>query len=401
MKLAFALYRYFPYGGLQRDMLAMAREARSRGHQVTILCGRWQGDKPEGIEVVTLSGRPWFDVAGVRSFTCGLRDYLQQREFDLVVGFNKMPGLDVYFAADSCFASKAHRARHPFYRLAPRTMVYLAYERAVYSERSTTRILELCDRERRDFQHYYGASAERFHPLPPGLEPRHVLSDNPAAARRRVRQELGIGLEEKVLLCLGSGFRTKGLDRSLRTLALLKQADPGVRLLVVGQDRPGRYWRLARTLGVLGSVHFLGGRDDVADILQAADLLLHPAYRETAGNALLEAMLAGKPVVVSDSCGYADYVTRHGMGRVISGACSADELATAVAQLLEVDPLYWRVRGKRFAESQEIYARPGRALDLLEQWCAGEDNVEKLPSWAPSPRRAVANSGVYASVTTD
>ena len=36
MKLAFLLFEYFPYGGLQRDMVAIATKALERGHQVTV-----------------------------------------------------------------------------------------------------------------------------------------------------------------------------------------------------------------------------------------------------------------------------------------------------------------------------------------------------------------------------
>jgi UDP-glucose:(heptosyl)LPS alpha-1,3-glucosyltransferase len=52
MKLAIVIFRYFPFGGLQRDMLAIAQAAHSAGHQVSIFCGDWQGEKIPGIEVV-------------------------------------------------------------------------------------------------------------------------------------------------------------------------------------------------------------------------------------------------------------------------------------------------------------------------------------------------------------
>ena len=44
MKLAFLLFEYFPYGGLQRDMVAIATKALERGHQVTVLTRAWHGD---------------------------------------------------------------------------------------------------------------------------------------------------------------------------------------------------------------------------------------------------------------------------------------------------------------------------------------------------------------------
>ncbi len=55
MKLAFVIFKYFPYGGAQRDMLRIARDCAARGHEVRIYTGQWRGDPPgEGIEVVLL-----------------------------------------------------------------------------------------------------------------------------------------------------------------------------------------------------------------------------------------------------------------------------------------------------------------------------------------------------------
>jgi UDP-glucose:(heptosyl)LPS alpha-1,3-glucosyltransferase len=51
MKLAMALYHYFPYGGLQRDFARIAREAVRRGHEVVALVSDWQGDTIDGVTV--------------------------------------------------------------------------------------------------------------------------------------------------------------------------------------------------------------------------------------------------------------------------------------------------------------------------------------------------------------
>ena len=48
MKLAFTLFKYFPFGGLQKDMLRIAEASAARGHQVTIVTSSWEGDKPKG-----------------------------------------------------------------------------------------------------------------------------------------------------------------------------------------------------------------------------------------------------------------------------------------------------------------------------------------------------------------
>lgn len=52
MNLAFCLYKYFPFGGLQRDFLRIATECQSRGHHVRVYTQSWDGDKPSGFEII-------------------------------------------------------------------------------------------------------------------------------------------------------------------------------------------------------------------------------------------------------------------------------------------------------------------------------------------------------------
>jgi UDP-glucose:(heptosyl)LPS alpha-1,3-glucosyltransferase len=73
MQLAFALFHYFPYGGLERDMLAVAHVCQNRGHDVTIYCGGWQGEKPADMRIVELPVRAI--TAGRRNLPHGCRKH--------------------------------------------------------------------------------------------------------------------------------------------------------------------------------------------------------------------------------------------------------------------------------------------------------------------------------------
>lgn len=52
MQLAFVLYKYFPFGGLQRDFMRIALECQKRGHQIRVYTLIWEGDIPPGFEVL-------------------------------------------------------------------------------------------------------------------------------------------------------------------------------------------------------------------------------------------------------------------------------------------------------------------------------------------------------------
>lgn len=371
MKLAFAIFRYFPFGGLQRDMLAIAQEAVQRGHNVTVFCGAWDGERPANIDVVIAQAPVRFDTAGVKSFARGFEQVFQRQDFDLLVGFNKMPGLDIYFCGDSCFAKKAYEERNILYRLAPRSRLYLANEKAVYDRFSTTKILQLTDAEQLTLMRYYGTSAQRFHPLPPGISLTHALSQSPPTARQKIRAEFGITEQDTLLLCVGSGFKTKGLDRSIEIVAQLAHSyGKQIRLLIVGEDKSQPFKRQAQSLGLADQVYFAGGRTDIADIYQAADLLLHPAYREAAGNVLLEAMVAALPVLATDICGYAHYIQKYGIGSVITAPYSITEMAQQADKLLQIEKPLWRERAAILQRDSSLFSRPQAALAVIEECAA-------------------------------
>lgn len=376
MKLAFAIFRYFPFGGLQRDMLAIAQTAQACGHQVSIFCSDWQGEKIPGIDVVEIKGSGFFNIAGVKNFVTAFRKEFQKTQFDLLVGFNKMPGLDVYFAGDSCFAHKAYSERNWLYRLAPRSRLYLAYEQAVFSEASATQILSLVASEQKQFVRYYATPPERFHALPPGISAAHLACSNPRAARMALCHELGLSLDTKIILCLGSGYKTKGVDISISAFAELTNitADT-IALVIVGKDDPYTYRQQATRAGIEQQVFFLGPRSPVGDLLHAADVLLHPARKELAGNVILEAMLCGVPVVASSHCGYAHYVTEQKMGELIPANASPIAIAELVAAMLAVDADVWRKHGELFTRTSDIFSRPEVAVAVLEEISAAKENL--------------------------
>ncbi len=375
MKLALVIFRYFPFGGLQRDMLAIAQAAQTKGHQVSIFCGDWQGEKISGIDIIEIKNAGFFNIAGVKNFVTAFQQQFQRDQFDLLVGFNKMPGLDVYFAGDSCFAHKAYSERNWVYRLAPRSRLYLAYERAVFSEENATQILSLVANEQTLFARYYATQPERFYALPPGISARHLTCSNPRAARNTLCHELGVTPDTKIIVCLGSGYKTKGVDISINAFAeLTKIMAAKIALVIVGKDDPYTYRQQAMQAGVDSNVFFLGPRSPVGDLLHAADLLLHPARKELAGNVILEAMLCGVPVVASTHCGYAHYVVEQQMGELIPAKASPTAIAELVAAMLAVDAGVWRERGELFARTSDVFSRPEVAVVALEKIASRKKN---------------------------
>ena len=368
MKLAFCLFKYFPYGGLQRDLVRIAKACRERGHEIHIFTMQWEGDLIPGFTLHLINAKGLQNHTRAHSFRKQVKAAMAAEAYDLVIGFNKMPGLDLYYAADVCYQTRAREKHHFLYRLLPRYRQLLAFESAVFKEQETTDILLISALQQKEYTACYQTKAERFHLLPPGIARDRMAPSNAGAIRANVRQSFDISDDDFIILMLGSGFKTKGLDRSIAALAALpNELKQHCYLFVIGQDRPEFFQRLATRLQVSDKIKFLGGRPDVLNFLLASDLLLHPAYHENTGTVLLEAMIAGLPVLTVDVCGYAHYVKEADAGNVLASPFKQIKLNAALKAMLTSNQReVWRQNGLAFGKAADIYSLPERAAELIE-----------------------------------
>ncbi|CAM5231148.1 Glucosyltransferase I RfaG OS=Stutzerimonas stutzeri OX=316 GN=CXK95_05890 PE=4 SV=1 [Stutzerimonas stutzeri] len=93
---------------------------------------------PDDFEVLIAPVKALFNHTRNERFTAWVEADLARRPVDRVIGFNKMPGLDVYYAADPCFEDKAQTLRNPIYRRWGRYKHFAEYERAVFDPQAKT-----------------------------------------------------------------------------------------------------------------------------------------------------------------------------------------------------------------------------------------------------------------------
>lgn len=368
MIVAFCLYKYFPFGGLQRDFMRIAQTVMKRGHHVRVYTQSWQGERPASFELIDVPVKARSNHGRNAEYYAWVESHLKKHPADRVVGFNKMPGLDVYFAADVCYAEKVAQEKGFFYRLTPRYRHYAAFERATFEQGKPTQMLMLTDKQIADFQKHYKTEAERFHILPPGIYPDRKYSQQIPDARQIYRQKNGISDQQHLLLQVGSDFTRKGVDRTLSAIAALPESvRKNTILFVVGQDKPRRFEALAEKLGIRSNVSFFSGRNDVAELMAAADILMHPAYQEAAGIVLLEAIAAGLPIMTTAVCGYAHYIADANCGTVIDEPYRQETLNEILRNVLTNPSLReaWAENARRYADVQDLYSLPERAADII------------------------------------
>lgn len=156
------------------------------------------------------------------------------------------------------------------------------------------------------------------------------------------------------LLFIGRISWKKGLDR---LIAALPQV-PGIRLVMAGNDEEGYLPTLksqAAALGMSDRIEYCGPVRvaEKAALLSHAMVLVLPSYSENFGNVVLEAMVAGCPVVVTPEVGLADLVRTSGAGWVIDGAPAP--LGAGLANLV-ADSQLRETMGARGRSAARAYA---------------------------------------------
>lgn len=170
-------------------------------------------------------------------------------------------------------------------------------------------------------------------------------TDEPA-----VRIELGIDAGAPVIASVGNLRFIKGHRQVIEMASVVLQKFPHAVFLFVGADMSrGALPSLAAESGFADHFRFIGFCEDPWPYVQAANVIVVPSLSDELPRALLESMLAGKPVVASMVGGITE-VVEHGVNGLLVAAGDTQALAEAVIQLL-ADPQQRQELGSRAHET--------------------------------------------------
>ena len=164
----------------------------------------------------------------------------------------------------------------------------------------------------------------------------------PKYTQEEARKILQLPHDRTIITNISAIEHIKGIDTILQAVALLRQREIEVVFAHIGglrsntleqQKYADSLKQLAVELGIEDSVVWLGRRSDVQDILPMADVYVHPSRSEGLGSVLLEASVAGLPLVGSRVGGIPEIV-RHQLNGLLVEADNAEQLADAIEQVL-------------------------------------------------------------------
>jgi glycosyltransferase involved in cell wall biosynthesis len=178
--------------------------------------------------------------------------------------------------------------------------------------------------------------------IPNFRDPEPFVAVDRATAGRELRAELGVGDDVGLVGLVGHLIEQKRPDRALDALEAMHALGEPAHLVVAGDGplRAGFEDDVARR-GLAGSVHVLGNREDIAHLLGALDVLMLTSDTEGLPGVLIEAQMAGCPIVSVPVGGVRELVDDGETG-VVTEDVDAGELAEQVVGLLR-DP---KLRGR-------------------------------------------------------
>lgn len=299
---------FTPLGGMDRANHALACGLAARGHRVSLVTHRAWGDldgrvrtsrvaRPRGSHLL---GSPLLASAGGRA--------ARSARGRVVVNGGNALAHDVTWihylhaahspVVDRAFDRMKTSAMHRYYLRREKTSIQAARYVVCNSARTAEGVTTQYDVPRSRIRVvYYGSDPVTFSPV-----------DD--AGRVEARRLLHWPDRRLTALFIGAlGDRRKGFDRLFEAWSLVSRSGEwDVDLAVAGSGRALPSWKSRARAQGLSSIRFLGFRDDIATVIAASDVIVHPSRYEAYGLGVHEAMCRGLPAIVSARAGVAERI---------------------------------------------------------------------------------------------
>jgi glycosyltransferase involved in cell wall biosynthesis len=322
-------------GGTQRQMVSIANHLDRHRFEPTVIFFRNSSFfvdelKQAGVQVIQIPKRGRLDLG----FVWRLRQTLKREKFDV---------MQCFAFSGELWGAVAGRLLSPAQRPALISSVrgvYVWYARWQWRLKKwvSSHSQRVIANSRMGAQYAcqeMGLPESAIHITYNGVRP--AQPDTQAALALRI--QLRVPSNGILVLFVGRLVEIKDVPTLLRAVARLHHQVPVLRVALAG-DGPMReaLTQQVAELALQSVVHFLGQREDVAELICAADIMVLPSLREGLSNVILEGMMGAKPVVASRAGGNVELIEHNRTGLLFDIGDDAG-LACALDQLVNDGPL--------------------------------------------------------------
>lgn len=154
---------------------------------------------------------------------------------------------------------------------------------------------------------------------------------DPSRSFKNIRQELNIAPDAILVLFVARFIHQKQPLRLIEAFAKAQQQNPKLQLLMVGDgDQKPTALQLVKEYDIESKVIFQPFRQDVPDVLAAADIFVLPSLWEGLPIGLLEAMAMGKAIIGTHVDGTSEVIRHNDNGLLISTDALTNNLSDAL-----------------------------------------------------------------------
>jgi len=290
----------FEAGGTQNYLLRFCKYAQNR-FDITVLAHRKVENSLEAnfhaLELkVKYQSLGYFNLAKAYQF----RRFLKENKFDTICNLQgNFAGLSLCLAQQVGIPSRVafYRRSSPAFTQNFKNKLYFRFANK-WVDNCATKILSNSEFAFKNFFPKRNNSDSRFQVIFNGVE--KSLFDA-SGNTDSLRSQLNIPQSAKVICHVGRWDAAKNHQTIFKTAAIIQHKIKNVFFLFCGMHTDSEQFKaLLREYGVGGFSLGLGVQSDVGKILKASDAFIFPSITEGQPNALIEAMMANLPVVVSD-----------------------------------------------------------------------------------------------------
>jgi UDP-glucose:(heptosyl)LPS alpha-1,3-glucosyltransferase len=366
MKIAIIRQKYAPYGGAEKFSAQYIDRLAQLGYEVHIFAREWKTSGHPNVHLHQISVKSKSSTLRLLEFNQEIERELSKHSFDLIQSHERTTTQDIYRAGDGCHKEwLAQRKKYYPIKgwlsfLNPFHWAVLKIEREIFTPENYKKIVAISQMVKKDIQYHYKLQDKDISVIHNGVALKRFHPSNRSEHYRYIRQKLDIPPNAISILTVGSGFERKGLEFLIKSLKYLDAKD--WRLIVIGKGNWKKYRSYASWKNRKRLIHIPPPVEEIEQYYAAADIFILPSLYEPFGNANLEALASGLPVVTSKNSGAAELITHKLNGMVVQNPGDRREIAAHL----------------NYLNDKSIRESMGRQARKLAEEYPQEKNIEKM-----------------------